>query len=352
MDGEFKKRTSFVVAVCLGSSLLAMLLWIGREIFLVLFAGLIGALLLTTMTDWIRRRFRLPRNVAFSLALVSIVGFLGLAIWMRGAAIVQQFSALQVDLPAAMQQVLARMRTQGWGRWILAQYAGQDLSKGVSYLISKIGGVVATTASTVVGFFVVVAVSLYVAAEPAPYLSILYRLTPAAYRTKLDMCLAGAIHLLRSWLLAKLISMISIGVFIALGLWALNVPLAGTLAVIAALLTFVPNLGPVISVLPAAALAFAISPTTGILTLLLFGVAHFLEGNIVTPLLERKIVTLPPALTLATQLLVGLTCGAIGVVLAAPLTAALLGILYAIQAEKEPSLPNALQTTSAGVESF
>lgn len=334
MDAEFKRRTTFAVTVCAGVAMAAMLVWTMRVILLVLFAGLLGALLLTIMTDWIRETLMLRRGLALSMVLALIAVCLGLGTWMRGSAIAQQFSDLQVDLPTAMHQVLMRLEAHNWGRWLLSRYADQaPLSGGLSYLLTSIGGVVASTASTFVGLFVVVAVSLYVAAEPSSYLRIIHYLTPLAYQEKLDSCLAGAARLLRSWLFAKAISMISIGVFIALGLWALQIPLAGTLGFIAALLTFIPNLGPVISVVPAALLAFAISPTKGILTMLLFGVAHFIEGNIVTPLLERKIVTLPPALTLAVQLLLASATGAIGVVLAAPLTAAALGIVMVLHPE-------------------
>jgi predicted PurR-regulated permease PerM len=331
MDTNFKRRTTFVVGVCASVAVAALLAWTTRVILLLLFAGLIGALLLTIMASWIEKWLKLRRSLALSMVVVSVAIFLGLGTWIRGAAIVQQFSDLQVDLPNAVHQVVSRLQAQSWGHWLLSRYAdANQLSSGLSYLLTRVGGVVATTASTLVGLFVVVAVSLYVAAEPASYLRILHHLTPVARREKLDLCLASATQLLRSWLVAKAISMLSIGVFIAVGLWALHVPLAGTLGFIAALLTFIPNLGPVISVVPAALLAFAISPTKGILTMLLFGIAHFLEGNIVTPLLERKIVTLPPALTLAVQLLLASVTGAIGVVLAAPLTAAMLGILMVL----------------------
>ena len=342
MDANFKRRTTFVVTVCTGVAVAAILVWTTRVILLLLFAGFLGALLLNIMTEWLLETLKLRRSLAFSMVVTFIAVCLGLGTWMRGAAIAQQFSDLQVDLPAAVHQVVSRLEAQRWGHWLLSRYAGWDqISSGLSYLLTRIGGAVATTASTLIGIFVVVAVSLYVAAEPASYLRILHHLTPVAHRGKLNLCLASATQLLRSWLFAKAISMLSIGVFIAVGLWALHVPLAGTLGFIAALLTFIPNLGPVISVVPAALLAFAISPTKGILTMLLFGIAHFLEGNIVTPLLERKIVTLPPALSLAVQLLLASVTGAIGVVLAAPLTAAMLGILMVLHpTDPRPSSAN------------
>lgn len=132
--------------------------------------------------------------------------------------------------------------------------------------------------------------------------------------------------MLRAWLLAKPVSMATIGVLVTIGLFVIRVPLAGTLGILAAFLTFIPNLGPILSVIPAALLAFAVSPTKGVLTMAWYCVAHFLEGNVITPLAERKIVRLPPALTLAVQLLLASVAGALGVALAAPLTAVMLGV--------------------------
>jgi predicted PurR-regulated permease PerM len=123
-----------------------------------------------------------------------------------------------------------------------------------------------------------------------------------------------------------MLSMTAVGVIVAVGLWILGVPLAGLLGMIAALLTFIPNIGPILSVVPAVLLAVAISPTKGLLTVLLFLAVHFLEGNVITPLLVRKMVRLPPALTMTTQLLLAVIAGPLGLALAAPMAAATLGV--------------------------
>ncbi len=70
----------------------------------------------------------------------------------------------------------------------------------------------------------------------------------------------------------------------------------------------------------------AISPTKGLLTVLLFLGMHFLEGNVITPLLTRSIVRLPPALTMTAQLLLAVIAGPLGLALAAPFAAATLGV--------------------------
>jgi len=128
------------------------------------------------------------------------------------------------------------------------------------------------------------------------------------------------------------------GILISIGLWIVGVPLAGTLGIIAAVMTFIPNVGPLISVIPAALLALAISPTKGLLALLVFAIVFTLEGYVVTPLLERNIVRLPPALTLTMQLILAAVAGPVGVALAAPVAAAILGIL-SVLLPKAPEVP-------------
>lgn len=192
--------------------------------------------------------------------------------------------------------------------------------------LTRIGGIVLSTAGLLAGIVIVAFLGLYLAAEPDVYFSGIRRATPGRYRATLDACAASAVRNLRWWLLAQMFSMAAVGTLVTLGLWALGVPLAGTLGIIAALMTFIPNVGPILSVVPAALLALAISPGKGLLTVLLFVVVHFLEGNIITPLLQRQIVRLPPALTLTVQLLLAVIAGPLGVALAAPLTAAAIGI--------------------------
>ena len=67
MDGDFKRRTTFVVGVCAGVAVAALLAWTMRVILLLLFAGLIGALLLTIMASWIEKWLKLRRSLALSM---------------------------------------------------------------------------------------------------------------------------------------------------------------------------------------------------------------------------------------------------------------------------------------------
>lgn len=325
-------------------------MWQARSILLLIFAGYIGALILTTLTSKFQSWFHLRRRgLAFSLVIGAIVVVLAIGIWLRGPALAQQLGDLRVDIAAAVRELTLRFQAQGWGRWIIAHSGdSSQISRALSMMLSGVGGAIYLTASTVAGLFLVTIVSIYLAAEPDFYLRGIRRILPARSRPAIEACFAAATRMLRAWLLAKAVSMATIGAFVTIGLLVIRVPLAGTLGIIAALLTFIPNLGPILSVIPAALLAFAVSPTKGILTIAWYCIAHFLEGNIVTPLAERTIVRLPPALTLTVQLLLASVAGALGVALAAPLTAAMLGVAdVLLPSQSDDSPPDPTDDTAA-----
>lgn len=256
----FKKRAVFVVLVSVAGIGGLLLLWEARFILLLLFAGYIGALILTTLTSWFQSLFRVRRGLALMMVISTTIVMLGFAIWLRGPGLAERFGDLQVDIATAAQQLSQRLQEQTWARWIIAQFGALSPTSGaISMAVSGIGGAMEVTAATVVGLFLAAITSLYLAAEPDFYLRGIRRVLPTSHRVTIEACFAAITSMLRSWLLAKALSMVIIGVLVTLGLLLLGVPLAGTLGTIAGLLTFIPNLGPILSLVPAALLTFAIS---------------------------------------------------------------------------------------------
>jgi predicted PurR-regulated permease PerM len=342
---EFRKRAVFVLLLCISAVLLVWFVWAARYIILLVFASCIGALFLSTLTNWTQKLLRVRRGGAFAIVICSVALVLGLGIWARGALLLQQLGDLEASIPAAIRQIHLKLQSDGLGRWLLAQSTDPDqLDRGASFLLSKIGGAMYVTGATIASMLVVVVTSLYMGAEPDFYLRGIRRLVPKAHRPIVDRCLTAITETLRMWIVARALCMVTIGIFISCGLLLIGVPLAGTLGIIAAILTFVPNIGPILSVVPAALLAFSISPFKAIMTIGIFGLAHFLEGNLVSPLMDRKMVRLPPSLTLSMQLLLALFAGALGVALAAPLTAATLAVLGVLLPHEDLSAPGRLSS--------
>lgn len=353
-DQQFRSRTAFVLLLTTAFGLAITFLWIGRVIFLLLFAAVIGAVFLSAIADWIHNRLKIKQGLALVGFILVSFAVIALLIWIQGPNAVAQFADLETELPAAARQLLAQVQSHQWGQWLLRQTPGaEQMSNGLSFAVSHIGGIVVSSATVLAGVLIVFILSIYFASEPDIYYGGLRKITPMHHRPRLDACAESVVKILRSWVLAKLISMTMVGILVSIGLWIVGVPLAGTLGIIAAIMTFIPNVGPIISVLPAALLALAKSPTTGLLAIMVFAIVFTLEGYLVTPLLERNIVRLPPALTLVMQLLLAAIAGPVGVALAAPIAAAILGIMSVLLPEDtthpdDPAVVDARLRMAAG----
>jgi predicted PurR-regulated permease PerM len=204
----------------------------GRVILLLIFAAIVVAVLLTAIIDWIKAKLQLRRGLAFALILLTAATLLFLTLWISGPNIIEQFSNLQTDLPQAAHQLLERAKGYGWGRWLLAQWSDySQLSDSFGNALTHIGGIVLSTAGLLTGLIVVAFLGLYFAAEPEVYFSGIRRAAPRRHRVTLDACASSAVHFLRSWLLAQMLSMIAVGTLVTLGLLILGVPLAGTLGI-------------------------------------------------------------------------------------------------------------------------
>jgi predicted PurR-regulated permease PerM len=126
---------------------------------------------------------------------------------------------------------------------------------------------------------------------------------------------------LRNWLAAQLMSMAVVGLLTSLGLWIAGMPLVFALGLIAGLLAFIPNIGPIIAIAPALLLAFPEGLSMLVIVLGIYLGVQALESYVVTPLIQQEKVSMPPALVIAVQLLFGVLFGILGLALATPIAA-------------------------------
>jgi predicted PurR-regulated permease PerM len=172
--------------------------------------------------------------------------------------------------------------------------------------------------------FVFVFVGLFTALDPDLYQRGILQLIPRARRARAREILGLIAHALQMWMVGKLASMAVVGIATWVGLALLKIPLALVLALLAAALTFVPNFGPVLSAVPAILLALLQGPTTALAVAGLYVGIQTVESYVLTPLVQKKTAALPPALTIAAQLLMSTLAGGLGLIVATPLTAAAL----------------------------
>jgi predicted PurR-regulated permease PerM len=164
-------------------------------------------------------------------------------------------------------------------------------------------------------------IGIYLAADPDLYLRGLTHLVPRAPRQITRELFETIGHKLRWWMLGQLVTMTTVGVLSYLALRLLGVPLALILGVLVFLLTFIPFIGAIVAAIPVVLVAFSEGPTIGLYAFAAYSAIEMFEGYVLSPLVQRQSVSLPPALMIAAQVLLGVLLGVLGIALATPLAA-------------------------------
>ncbi len=121
-----------------------------------------------------------------------------------------------------------------------------------------------------------------------------------------------------------------------IGLWLLHVPLAFTLGLLTAFMIFIPYIGSLIALAVTLLVALIQGPTQVLYVTILFLGVHIAEGYLLTPMVQRRAVYLPPALTILSQVVMGMLLGFLGLALATPLTAAVLVLVEMLYLRESP----------------
>jgi predicted PurR-regulated permease PerM len=183
---------------------------------------------------------------------------------------------------------------------------------------------VGLTAATVVSFGVVVFIStIYLVIRPEPWVNGFVSLFPAEWRQRTREVLQTLYHTVQRWFLGQLAAMTFIAVFWAISLSLIGVPFALLLGIFSGLISFIPYVGALISVVLPVLLALASDPFTAVYVILAFIIIQQIEGNLLQPIVMSRAVDLHPALVVFAILVMGTLFGIVGVFLAVPLVAAL-----------------------------
>ena len=302
-------------------ALVAVAVWLALDVLLLVFTGILLAIVLRTLSGWVSAWIRVPRGAALLIVLATIVGVAALVGMLYAPTIAEQSDQLATELPRVVSDTTAWIREYSWGRWILGQLSS-TAGQGGSEVMQQASWAANTVMYLLTGLAVVLFVGLYMAVEPGPYVRGFLRLFPPARRERIAEALYACLHVLRSWLFGQAIAMVIVGSAMGIGLSIIGVRLALILGVLAGLFEFVPVVGPVVAVLPALLLALAEGGRQALWVLGLYGVIQTAESYIITPLVQRRAVELPPVVTITAQLSLGWLAGPLGLLVAVPLVAA------------------------------
>jgi predicted PurR-regulated permease PerM len=340
-----------VAGLLAGVYLALKLLWAASAILLLTFLGILLGLALSAGVDRLQR-LRVPRaigTVAIVLTVLSL--FIGL-----GRLVAPTLSTQWRQVTRQLPEVVERARG-----WLSAQRGGvvDVLTRGeqpgnapaggtgaaptrgaaesapttplVNQVVGRFGDIgrrffsfFSSTLAVLGGVLLVLFVGIYVAVEPRVYHEGFMHLVPHRARSRAREVLGRIGYMLRRWLLTQAIAMTAVGVLTTVVLMLLDVQGALALGVLAGLLEFVPIAGPIIASVPAIGMGFIDVPEKALYVTLAFIGIQQVEAQLITPLLMKEGLELPPVLTIVGQAVMSIVFGFIGLIVAVPLLGAAL----------------------------
>ncbi len=317
-------------------ALILAVLWQGANVILLIFAGGLLAVFFRALSETLSKYTPLSHGLALTLVLLSIVGLIALGGWFLAPSVQTQFTDLTDQLPAVYEMAQRQLSKYPLGRKIVENMpTAQQFVFGAksTNIFSRVTGMFSTVFDVVVNTLIVLMTAVYFAFSRDTYKEGILKLVPKKREQRAREILSVIHNTLKSFLLGISGSMTINGTLTFLGLWFLGIPFAIPLGIIAGLMSFIPNIGPLIAAAPAVIIALAQSPTQALYVLILYLAVQNLDGFIFTPLIQKRAVSIPPVLIIAAQLMLAVIFGFLGLLLAVPIVASVFVMVKMIYVE-------------------
>ncbi|MBN8808967.1 MAG: AI-2E family transporter [Sphingomonas sp.] len=285
---------------------------------LIILAGIVFAAMLDGGVRLLGRFLKIPRGWRLLIVVLLTVGFIGLTVYKTGAGIVVQFHQLQATLLVQLDRLSHWAAGQGFmpGADEIKSLVQQALGS-----VGKLTSWVGTALGAVTTIFMIMVIGLFVAIEPRIYDRGLQWMVPLDSRAEFALTLDRMAKQLRRLLAGRLAGMTFEGVLMWVALSIAGIPMALVLGIITGILAFIPNIGAFISGALMISVGFSAGVDKGLWAIVIYLVVQTFDGWVVIPMVAKKTVDLPPALTLSMQILASTLFGILGLALADPLTA-------------------------------
>jgi predicted PurR-regulated permease PerM len=303
-------------------------------VVLLVFAGVMIAVFFHGFAGILQRNLHIGSKLSVVLSIVIslllLIGFF----WFAGARLQEQISQLSDTLPETIQNAKDKLNESSVGRKVLNFLNSSGNSKktrsSVKHFFSSSFGVISD-------LYIVLLMGLFFTAGPSVYKRGIIHLLPPKAKDKGKELLEKLNSVLKKWLKGQIIGILFIAILTAIALIIIGMPLVLTLALIAGLLNFIPNFGPIIALIPAVLISLLQGTDTAIIIICTYTFIQIIQSAIEQPLIQKKMVNIPPALIIVSQVAMGTLGGFWGVILATPITAVLMTIVNDLYIKQQNS---------------
>lgn len=322
------------VAVCLlalGAVNLASL-------WMLIFGSVLVAVILRGIADPLVHRLKFQNGLAVAVAVLAVLGVVVGVAALFGQRIASQVQELAAVLPAKWDILQARLEASPFAGEIVAQL--KSLGSEATRALALAPRMAMSFVSGVTTLVLVLVAGIFLAVEPKTAREGVLALAPMSARDRLREVMDACGAALKGWLRAQLVSMVLVGTLVGLGLWMIGVPAPLALGLFTGLAQFVPIVGPIASAAPALIMGATGGAQMFFLTLALYIGVSQLEANLITPLVQKNLASLPVVLGIFAVVGLGGLFGPLGVLFATPLALVILTVvtmLYRQDVLKDPT---------------
>ncbi len=321
------RRAAPLVVVLAAAAILVFLLRIAELVFVFFIAALLSVYL-GGLTDYLVRRFRLPRGPALALAVAATLAALAGIGALLAPAVAQQTQDLIEAVPRYLTELDVGLRRLA-SRYPILRRTGitsaesglitATLTEGTEYVRRSLFAYATATGRVLIDGVAVLVMAVYLSLRPRMYRTGLVQLVPPPHRPVAEAILSDLGATLRAWVGAQLLAMVVLATLTGIGLWLLSVPFWLAFSVFTGVVVLVPFFGTMISTLLPALLVLGDRGFLAFLAVASVGVVvHVVEANLVHPLIMQHRVALPPVLTILSVLVMAKVGGILGMLVAVP----------------------------------
>jgi len=281
---------------------------------------------------------RFPRWLAILMLYLIILGILTGIGFMIVPPVVHQAQQLATALPDLFERSQQFLLQKGILRehltWRQAFEAAPGGGSGEA--VGTVFGAVVGVVGGLFGLITMLILTFYILIEADSLRNTMLRLFPARDRARAAAASRDITMKVSAWLTGQLLLGAIIGSSSAIGLWLLGIPFFYVLALISGVGELIPVVGPILSAIPAVAIATTVSLKKALLVIIFFVVQQQFENHILVPKVMQRQVGVSPVTVIVALLVGGKLLGILGAILAVP-TAAILQVVFSeLVAEKEP----------------
>jgi len=303
-------------------------LYLIRDILILAIFALIFSILFNPAIDFLQRK-KIPRALAVIFVYLGVFGIISLFVYLTASLFLREVQQFLQIFPQYFEKISPYLKGLGVEIFESFETFVKTFHDWLIRISSNIFSVLTSIFGGIFSAFLVITISVFLSLEENFIEKSLILIFPKRYKNfVLDLWKRSQIKV-SGWFAAKIIGCLFVGVFSYLAFFLFNIKYSFLLALSAGILDFIPIIGPIVTGILIFLLISSESIPQAIFALITFILIQQIEGSILTPILTKKFIGLPPVLVLISLAIGGKLWGVLGAVLIIPLA----GIIYEILKE-------------------